>query len=216
MRRPLLRVLGGLAGAALALLGAGFLWFVQDASRLRPIPADADGIVVLTGGALRVETGLALLEAGVAPRLLISGVGDGVTTDAVIASAGVPVASAEPNAAATTGTTAIVGGTRRPVLDLEAPLRRIMLGRGARTTVGNAVETASWARRSKLRSIVVVTAGYHMRRAVTEIGALLPGVALRPCAVHPQAPLRLLAIEYLKFLAVELGTSPIPRRNANT
>ena len=200
--RRLLRVFAACAGTALALLGAGFLWFVQDASRLRPIPADADGIVVLTGGALRVETGLALLEAGVAPRLLISGVGGGVTADAVIASAGLPARFASPGLAAD-----IMAEARRPILDLEAPSHSIVLGRGARTTAGNAVETASWARSRGLRSIVVVTAGYHMRRAVTEIGALLPEVLLRPCPVHPKAPLRLLAVEYLKFLAVEIGAA---------
>lgn len=168
---------------------AGFVWFLRDQARTRPFPPDSDGIVVLTGGALRVETGLALLDAGVAPRLLVSGVGDGVTVPSLLDAAWRPGEA---------------GATVRLV---SAELHRghvIELGHGAQTTVGNAAETASWARADDLRSIVVVTAGYHMRRALAEIADALPEARLRPYPVHPQASLRLLALEYSKLLAVEL------------
>ena len=64
------------AAAALLLLVAlagGFAWFLGEAIA-EPEQPDrrTDAIVVLTGGAERVETGLALLEAGLAPRLLVS------------------------------------------------------------------------------------------------------------------------------------------------
>ncbi len=203
MRHALARVAALLGTAALVGLGAGFLWFVHDAGRVRAIPPDADGIVVLTGGALRVETGLALLHAGVAPSLLISGVGNDATAGAVIA-------------AADDGAPDDLVASRRPILFRAPTPPSITLGRGARTTVGNAVETASWARQRALRSIVVVTAGYHMRRALAEIAAQLPDVSLRPYPVHPKAPFRLLALEYLKFLAVEFGASPTASAAAST
>ena len=60
--------------------------------------------------------------------------------------------------------------------------------------------------------MIVVTAGYHMRRALAEIGTALPEVSLHPDPVQPPAlsrpgigTLRLLASEYVKWLAVELG-----------
>ena len=63
MRRfaKLAAVVGALL--ATALLGAGFAGFVEAAHREPSSPPIADGIVVLTGGAERVETGLRLLAA---------------------------------------------------------------------------------------------------------------------------------------------------------
>src|SRR6266853_1366508 len=68
------------ASAAL-LLAAGFGWFLWS------LPADeivlnrdADGIVVLTGGASRISDAIELLAAGRGKRLLISGVNRTTTT----------------------------------------------------------------------------------------------------------------------------------------
>lgn len=60
---------------AVTLLGwmLGFAWFAM----FLPQPLDGrqtDAIVVLTGGAGRIDRGLALLEEGAAKRMLISGV----------------------------------------------------------------------------------------------------------------------------------------------
>ena len=70
-----------------------------------------------------------------------------------------------------------------------------------------------------MRRLIVVTAGYHMPRALLEIGRALPGVALYPAPVQPPAmrgPLdlgtaRLLANEYDKLLAVRLGLTRLAR-----
>ncbi len=146
----------------------------------------SDGIVVLTGGAGRVEAGLDLLERGRAPLMLISGVAAHLGLDQVVRA---------------------VGRSVPPGLS-----GRISLGHDAATTVGNAMETASWARANGLHSLIVVTAGYHMRRALAEIATALPDVALHPDPVQPPAmtrpdlrTLRLLAEEYSKWLAVECG-----------
>ena len=72
------RLVGGVAllaiGCVLAL-GVGFVWFVRHVP-VEEVALDrnADGIVVLTGGASRVADALELLAEGRGTRLLISGV----------------------------------------------------------------------------------------------------------------------------------------------
>lgn len=161
-RRLRLALALGLPLPPIALL-LGFLWFLERAAAAPAEPVRrTDGIVVLTGGGERVRTGLALLVEDRAGRLLVSGAHPDVTLADLAASAGLPV----------------------------APLQgRVTLGRTARTTQGNAVETAAWARAENLRSIRLVTAGYHMPRAVLEMRRRLPdGVEV---IAHPVQPLGL-------------------------
>ena len=172
--------------------GAGFGWFLLAASRDTPAPARADGIVALTGGADRVATALQLLAEGRAPVLLVSGVGHGTDIGALAHQAG---------------------------LERDAIAERVTLGRTATTTAGNAAETAAWAHASRLTSLLVVTAGYHMPRALLELGRALPDVVLYPVPVQPPAMRsrrdpavwRLLAVEYTKWIAVRLGIAPFLR-----
>jgi uncharacterized SAM-binding protein YcdF (DUF218 family) len=184
-----LAVLAGLlAGAWLA----GFAWFVRTTGLAGPPPPHADGIVVFTGGADRVETALHLLAEGRADKMLISGVG-GATEFRVLA-------------------------RRAGVSPALAP--HVTLGRLAGSTYGNAAETAEWVRINHIASLIVVTAGYHMPRARAELVRALPGVAIHPVPVQPTAwrsgiglgGLRLLAGEYTKFLAAEIGLSAIASR----
>src|SRR5690242_18030983 len=70
-----LRRLGLLALAAFAVWLGLFAGFVAEGLLRRPgPPRHTDAIVVLTGGRLRLETGLELLGAGDAEKLFISGV----------------------------------------------------------------------------------------------------------------------------------------------
>jgi uncharacterized SAM-binding protein YcdF (DUF218 family) len=181
------------AGALAALCwGAGFVWFVQDSLHPAPLPPSADGIVALTGGADRIATALQLLQQNRARLLLISGVGP------------------------TTEFTALFRGTG---ISPAALTGRITIGRAATDTLGNADEAADWARAHALHSLIVVTASYHMKRALTEIGRTLPDAELFPAPVLPPAlrntaglsTLRLLAGEYTKFLAAELGLTRLER-----
>jgi len=163
----------------------GFAWFVHTAWSSSPPPPRADGIVVLTGGAERVQTGLHLLEQGKSERLLVSGVGRG---------------SEFPQLAHYAGVDRGLGS-------------RVTLGRVAGTTHGNASETAEWVAANKVHSLIVVTAGYHMPRALAELRSSLPGVVLYPVTVQPPgtralaevSAWRVLAGEYTKFLVAELG-----------
>lgn len=182
-----------LVAAALiaAALGAGFAWFAAEAARPAPPPPRSDGIVVLTGGAGRVELALRLLAEGRAGRLLVSGTGRGELAD-LIAAAGLDAA-----------------------VSAHVSPGQVTLGRGARSTRGNARETADWAAAHGMGSLIVVTSGYHMRRALRELRRTLPpGVVLHPAPLVPhlpdgqdQVPLRLLASEYAKWLGAMLGLS---------
>ncbi|HTW26756.1 MAG TPA: YdcF family protein [Acetobacteraceae bacterium] len=192
---PRLRALlaGALALATLAWL-IGFASFVEQAERRAKPPPYADGILVLTGGADRVERGLRLLAEGRGRLLLVSGV-HGPTLAELTRRIGLPAH------------------------DLAA---RVTLGRSATSTVGNAEEAAGWVTAHHIRTLIVVTAGYHMPRALTELARALPGVALYPAPVQPPAmrdprtaaTLRLLAGEYTKWLASGLGLSLLMPGNA--
>lgn len=185
MRR---RALGALAAVALVWL-AGFAWFVRTATLPLPAPPVADGIVALTGGADRVRAALLLLADHRADRLLVTGIGGHAGFRDLARQAGID----------------------------PAPLAaRVTLGRGATSTRGNAEEIAAWARAHALHSLIVVTAFYHMPRALTEIGRALPDVRLYPAAVSPAGLrtdeglgtwgiLRLLVVEYTKFLGAKTG-----------
>jgi uncharacterized SAM-binding protein YcdF (DUF218 family) len=178
-------LLGAVGSTALALF-AGFLIFVQslDNSETEP-PAKADAIVALTGGSDRIADAVQLLAEGRAARLLISGVNKGIAPDRI--------ARRLPDHA-----------------DLFACC--IELDYGAGNTVGNATETRRWARRHKTGSIILVTANYHMPRALIEFRRAMPDVSfiarpVVPYGFEPSAWWRdgqtaqLLAGEYAKFLA---------------
>lgn len=179
--------LGLLAGVA--ALGAGFAWFMHLADRRGEAPGHVDGIVAFTGGPERVETALRLLADGRADRLLLSGVGGGAE---------------------------LSDFTRRAGVDPLPMASRVTLDRNAATTRENAADTAEWARSNGVRSLLVVTASYHMPRAITELERALPEVVLYPMpvvqAMRPEgtaAPLRLMAEEYIKFLATTTGLSAV-------
>ncbi len=183
----------GLAAAGAALLGCGVLWgvgfarFNSIARQTGALPAAADGIVVLTGGADRIETALRLLVEGRAPYLMVSGVARGADLADLV---------------------------RRVPLDPDQA-SRVTLGHAAQSTWGNAAETAPWARAHNMRRLIVVTAGYHVPRALLEVRRALPDVALQAVAVQSPAlrggsraaAVRVLAGEYDKLLAVQLGLS---------
>jgi uncharacterized SAM-binding protein YcdF (DUF218 family) len=182
------KALGLLAGGGLIAGAAGFAWFVAVASRPAPPPPRADGIVALTGGADRVETALRLLAEGQGGKLLLSGIG---------------------------GNAELATLARLAGLDPLPLASQVTLGRAATTTRGNAEETAAWARENAIRSVIVVTAAYHMPRALAEIGRAAPALTLYPVPVTPRAlqgqatRLRLMAEEYVKFLAASLDLTAL-------
>jgi len=109
---------------------------------------------------------------------------------------------------------------KRSLVDAGPLAARIELGRQATSTRGNAAETAAWVRAKDIHSLIVVTAWYHMPRALTELARAVPGVVLYPAPVEPEgsheadlAMARLLAEEYSKYLAARLDlTALVPER----
>jgi uncharacterized SAM-binding protein YcdF (DUF218 family) len=179
---------------------AGFALFAWRAMRPAEPPPQADGIVVLTGGAGRIEAALSLLAEHRARLMLISGVAPGLDLDKLMRASGLH-------------------------LPEEHGLgERISLGHIATTTVGNAIETARWAHANGLHSLIVVTAGYHMQRALAEIAATLPDAALDAYPVLPPAMLRpgslgtlkLLISEYDKWLLVASGLTSVAHLQETT
>ncbi len=175
--------------ALLTILWAAGLWaFAERVAASTPAgePPEADGVVALTGASnVRLEAAEQLLEDGKGRRLLISGVNPQVTRPQVKEVAR--------------------GAGRKWDCCVD-------LGFRAENTRGNAQETAGWARYHGYRSLIVVTADYHMPRAVLELQARTPGVQLYRYPVvtdldarrwwRTGASVRRMAVEYCKYLAI--------------
>ena len=142
-----------------------------------PDPGDArrtDAIVVLTGGAKRLERGLNLLENGTAERMLISGVARSVR----------PVE--------------LAAYYNRSQSLFECC---VDLGREAVDTRSNGEETARWLKRHKFNSVRLVTTDWHMRRARFELARQAgEEVKVYGDAIESKPSFRTLFREYNKYL----------------
>ncbi|MDD3799988.1 MAG: YdcF family protein, partial [Novosphingobium sp.] len=138
-----------------------------------------DAVVVPTGSGGRIGRGLEVLRAGKARKMLVTGVDPEVKPREFAAE-----------------------------YKVESRLMRccITLGSDAVDTRGNARETAQWVAQNKVRSIRLVTADWHMRRAAGELAQELPqGMTMLRDAVPSQPSMRTLFLEYNKLLASQLA-----------
>ncbi len=179
-------LLWSIGGALIAGLAAGFFVYLNEIPNNPPrSPQAADGIVVLTGAAQRMSDALELLSANRGRRLLVSGVNPTITSEEL----------------------------KKQFPDFSRlSACCIDLGHEAQNTLGNAVETAAWAKKHGFKSLLVVTSAWHMPRALVELGRETDGIELIPYPVvtermrehnwwfSPQT-VRLLVFEYLKYLA---------------
>jgi uncharacterized SAM-binding protein YcdF (DUF218 family) len=183
----------GVAAFLVVLLiwAAGLFAFASRVQQSTPLPdpLPAEGIVVLTGANsnARIAAAVDLLSEHLGRRVLVSGVDRDVT--------------------------------REELRRASKTVRRLYdccvdLGFTAADTVGNARETAEWAKAMRYDSLIIVTSDYHMPRAMLELRAVLrPPMVLQTYAVatpalkvrgwwrSPRAA-RLLVVEYCKYLAI--------------
>lgn len=196
-RRGLRVLLIGLmfvTAGGLAFLG-GFAAFATHVAQLSTPqePADADAIIVLTGGEKRLDAAVDLLRSGKGQRLLISGV--------------------HPSAR-------IVDLQKATGGDAQLFSCCIDIDRAALDTIGNAEESARWITSHAWDTIIVVTNNYHMPRSLLELRRSIGDVNLVPYPVvntrldggewlTNRAALRVLFTEYAKYLfALVRGVLP--------
>lgn len=174
---------------AVMFWAVGLLAFSARVERSTPAPEPdpAQALVVFTGNATqRITTAVKLLEVGKGDRLLVSGV--------------------NPEA------------TRKDIKDVSKATQRMYdccvdLGFKAENTRGNAQETAAWSRRHNYTDLLVVTADYHMPRALLELRGAMPHAKLTPYPVKTAEldaekwwktsnGARRMIVEYCKYLAI--------------
>ncbi len=134
----------------------GLVYFTQSIhDETTNVKAQYDAIIVLTGGQERIPYALQLLKNGTAQHLFISGVAGGFN----------------------------VGEFER---GLPAALKsRISYGNTARSTIGNADETAKWLKRHNYHKLLIVTANYHLPRTKMLFNYYLSDYEKRYAIVSP-------------------------------
>ncbi|SCA57131.1 conserved hypothetical protein [Candidatus Terasakiella magnetica] len=143
-----------------AIWGIGFIAFTNYVPRhIQDGESLTDGIVVLTGGTHRLNTGLALLTDQKAEKLLISGVYRGVDLEQLLS-----LSKSAPR-------------------ELECC---IDIGHEAFDTRGNAKETMQWIKKTGFKSLRLVTANYHMPRSLLEFSFSLPETHIIAHPVFPE------------------------------
>lgn len=166
-----------LARLCAIILLAWALGFMAFALHL-PQPAgqqQTEAVVVLTGGAGRVDRGIQVLRDGWARQLFVSGVDHEVKPHEFAAQYKVRSA-------------------------LMACC--VTLGFEATDTRSNALETAAWLKAQDIHSLRLVTSDWHMRRAVMELRRAAPrDVEIVEDAVPTRPTWRILFKEYHKLIA---------------
>ena len=170
MRKALVRIV-----AALALVWVlGFALWILLLPEGKADARTTEAIVVMTGGPGRIDRGVALLRAGKAKRLLISGVDRTVRPHELALTVHAPPA------------------LFRCCVDL---------GREAVDTRSNADEIARWVQRRGYHSVRLVTSAWHMPRARLELSARLEDrVEIVSDAVPGERPPAAMSREYTKYV----------------
>lgn len=180
-------ILYGLLSAFTAWFG-GFVWFAHYINSYDiDTSTKTDAIIVLTGGKNRISEGIRLLNENLSDKLFISGVPADVSIKQIEKQAN--ISAADEN--------------------------KIELGRKAKNTIENAIETEEWIKKNDIKSIRLVTSSYHIPRSLQEfiIHVTLENdleVILNPIYSpnvnhewwRSWGTFRLLMMEYNKFLVV--------------
>jgi uncharacterized SAM-binding protein YcdF (DUF218 family) len=160
--RYMLTLLILILGIPFALWVAGFIIFTGSICSMNEpqIPFKADAAIVLTGGTNRVGKGLDLLSQNRTQNLLVSGVHKDVEVKDIVA---------------------LWNNHTQPT-----PTCCITLGREAGNTIGNAQEAKKWIDHIQAKTVFLITANYHMPRALVEFHHELPHITVIPYPVKPE------------------------------
>ncbi|SRR5581483_7487648 len=200
------RIAGRIArlAAAVAIVFAialplGFIWFVSKLPTHEvTLARNADGIVVLTGGASRINDAFELLASGRGRRLLITGVYPATNR----------------------------GEMLRVLPEYQRMMACCVdLDRAAVNTLGNAIGARRWVQEQGFSSLIVVTSAYHMPRALAELSHQMPDVELIPYPVVTTRlrtdqwwmraeTAKLLVLEYVKYIVAIIRITIDPNSSA--
>ncbi|MDJ0613900.1 MAG: YdcF family protein [Rhizobiaceae bacterium] len=195
--RGLLRALVVVFTVGMIFIAADYLRFVNKIARVGSAPDvighvnSADAVVVLTGGANRISTGVDLLKSNHGRRLLISGVGESTTR-------------------------ADLGRILKDPSTMYGCC--IDIDRVSLNTRGNAAQTADWVELHNFNEILLVTSSYHMPRSLMLLEESMPDVTFVGVPVQPPdwkntGFLKLLISpvilkEYAKYRVAAFGIEP--------
>lgn len=148
----ILKALTTLAVILILAVSALFIDFTYKTFSYRPVLRKADAIVVLAGGKGRVDEGVRLFRKGEAQYLLFVGVDPSVRK----------------------------GDLYRPQQN-DPPADRVILEKASRNTLENAIFGRDVIARHNIRSILLITSRYHLKRAAILFRNALP----RDVVIYP-------------------------------
>jgi len=139
----------------------GFVFYSIDIQYYpQMIESKPDAVVVLTGGSNRVEEGLEIMAQHGCQNLFISGVNKNVSRHDIL---------------------------KRIQKNKSAKGCQLELGYKARNTHENAQEVIAWLKKKNYKSIVLVTAYYHLPRSILEFRSIAPNLKIQAYAVFPDS-----------------------------
>jgi uncharacterized SAM-binding protein YcdF (DUF218 family) len=148
-----------ICGLVLVCWLAGFWFFGWKINHFHQNPNEhTDAIVVLTGGRNRIAEAVRLLDAGLAEKLFISGVGKDISLKNIAKSQKFNVVHKD----------------------------LVELGHEALNTSENAEETTEWVQQNHIKSIRLVTSNYHILRSQLEIQNLDSQLHIVPHPVYSE------------------------------
>ncbi|MEM7617498.1 MAG: YdcF family protein, partial [Pseudomonadota bacterium] len=167
----------------------GLLWFVNQMPDYEEYYNydNHEAIIALTGGSKRVEQALSMVNQQTDAKLLISGLGKNFNWQLMQRRYGAHI-------------------------NIDNELKnKVYLGNWATNTALNAVESLAWVTLHDINEICIVTANYHMPRALYEFRKQMPDIKINACPVFPESfnltkwwsgyvTISLVFLEYNKFI----------------
>ncbi len=180
---------------SISIIAGDFLYFINTITDKKFDYLDQkksyDAIIALTGGSLRINKALFLLQKKMAPKLFISGVGHKTNLmETLILSGKLPDG-------------------------IDKFYQNIELGYSANSTYENALEVSAWIKKNNIKSFILVTSSYHLPRSLLEIKRRIGSsqIEILPYPVFPEnvklanwwqniGTKNLIILEYQKYLGV--------------